>query len=198
MNKKSILVGIAVLLLAVVGGIAGATYSRYISSASTTPTAQVAKWAVKVNDTDITSNSAKTITAPAITWEQSNYIDDNVIAPSRKGTFELKIDPSGSQVAVLYTLKIDEKAFSQYPQIKIESVKVDEQQLSKDESSGLYSSKITLDEVKKNTVKTVKVTLTWNEDTQYNETDTTIGNTITNFDIPIEITVQQYLGEASE
>ncbi len=196
MNKKSILVGIAVLLLAVVGGIAGATYSRYISSASTTPTAKVAKWIVKVNDTDITSNSAKTITAPAITWEQSNYIDDNVIAPSRKGTFELKIDPSGSQVAILYTLKIDEKAFSQYPQIKIESVKVGEEVLSKGED-GLYSSTITLDEVKKNTVKTVKVTLTWNEDTQYNTADTTIGNTITNFDIPIEITVQQYLGEAS-
>ena len=54
MEKRNyILVGIAAILLCLVGGVVGATFSRYTSQATATPTAKVAKWQVKVNDQNI-------------------------------------------------------------------------------------------------------------------------------------------------
>ena len=63
MNKKTLLVVATGILLAVAGAGVGATFSRYTSEATATPEAKVAKWAVKVGETDISNGSNKTFNA---------------------------------------------------------------------------------------------------------------------------------------
>ena len=189
MNKKSILVGIAVLLLAVVGGIAGATYSRYISSASTTPTAKVAKWKVTVNNVDITGKS-ETFEAP-ITWEENENIANDVIAPGRKGTSTLTIDPSGSQVAVKYSIKIGDLtgANGEYTNpVEVESIQVDGVTLEYDETTKTYSKDLELTELKP---QDVKVNVIWK--TTNDENDTAAGVAEPTISIPLTVTAEQFI-----
>ena len=190
MNKKSILVGIAVLLLAVVGGIAGATYSRYISSASTTPTAKVAKWVVKVNNTDITQAGTTTFQAP-ITWEENENIAEGVIAPGRTGTATLTIDPSGSQVAVKYSITIgDMTSTGSTNPIEIESVTITDPTETNLENSGkTYSKVLGLNDLKAHTV-TIKVK--WNS-TFNDENDTAAGVEAPTISIPLTVTAEQFI-----
>lgn len=192
MKKRSTLILVAVLLL--LGGIGTLgfyTFSRYTSTATGSDTAKVAPWVVKVNGDDIVLNN--TFTSNDITWSESEYISDGYIAPSRTGEFGIVIDPSGSKVAMEYSVVIDESAMANYSQINITGVKVGGTALTED-ANGAYTGIITLEEVEANTTKSLTVSIEWTNSEANNESDTTIGSTIDEIQIPVTVTVSQYLG----
>lgn len=184
-NKTIFIVGgilIAIVLVCVVGY----TYSRYTSQATGTATAKVANWAIQVNDTDIVQNAEFTLDDSYITWSDSEYVEDGYIAPGSTGTMRIRIDASGSQVAVKYTVTIDDSALDSYSQIKI--TKVNNQPVSGDTYSGI----IALDDV--DTPVEIPIEITWTNDDGTNASDTTIGSTVDTLEIPITVTAEQYLG----
>lgn len=188
-KKRSMAVVVVVLLLVLIaGGVVTFTRSRYQSSATGSDTAKVAPWVVKVNDTDIVANN--TFTADSITWAENENVSDGYIAPGRVGTFEIVIDPSGSKVAMEYEVAIDDSALDSYSQISITSVKVGETVLTAD-ADGNYTGTISLAEVEANTKKTITVTIEWENDEANNESDTTIGSTAGDIEIPVTVTVSQ-------
>ena len=98
--KKWTFVALVVfLLIALIGG----TYTRYTSTASGTGTAQVAKWAVKINDTNIVSNDTFTLTFNEV---ENNDVVDGKIAPSSTLYADFVVDPTGSEVAVDYSFSL--------------------------------------------------------------------------------------------
>lgn len=91
---------------------AGGTFAKYTSSASGTDSAQVAKWDVTVNGTQI----ATTGTAPTVSFDLFNTIKDtdktaetdvkaNMIAPGTTGSFDLVI-ANNSDVNAKYDLTL--------------------------------------------------------------------------------------------
>lgn len=100
--KKGVI--LAVALIAVIA-ITGITYSRYVSTATVNGTVDIAKWSIKLNDTDIsTTPTTKNV---VLTYEANEFVKDDTIAPGTRATFDVVLDPTGSEVAVDYSLNID-------------------------------------------------------------------------------------------
>lgn len=185
-NKKIIILVVILLLLALTSGIVATTYARYVSRATGTGDAKVATWAVQVNETNIVQNSTFALDSSFVTWSDSEYIADGYIAPSRTGTFKIKLDTTGSKVAVNYTIQIDTSSLDSYDQIQI--TKVNNQPLSGDSYSGIIS----LDDV--DTPIEIPVEISWTNSDANNTSDTSIGSTVDTLSIPVTVTVEQYLG----
>ncbi len=98
-NKKLLIVAILLLLITV----SFTTYAIYKSTASGDATINTAAWVVKVNDTDITTSAHNTFTVDTITWTTS-IGQNNKIAPGDKGTVDIEIDATGSEVNVYYEI----------------------------------------------------------------------------------------------
>jgi hypothetical protein len=81
------------------------TYSRYVADTTGNIDVLFAKWQLLVSNTDITTNSASTITfVPTI--EQNPNVAANTMAPSSKGYFDIAIDPSNVGVSFKYTINL--------------------------------------------------------------------------------------------
>ena len=100
-RKYTILALVVFALIAVIGG----TYSRYSSTGTANATVGVAKWAVQLNGKDISSASA--VVTPSLTYAANDNVAANKLAPGRTATFDVELDPTGSEVAIDYTLKIN-------------------------------------------------------------------------------------------
>ena len=98
-RKMTFIILAIFILIATIGG----TYSRYTSTGSGTGTAQVAKWAVKINNVDIVNNNSFTVTFNEV--ENANVVDGK-IAPASELYADFVIDPTGSEVAVDYDFQL--------------------------------------------------------------------------------------------
>lgn len=185
-KKKLVLVLGVLLLVLFTGGIVAFTYSRYINNSVGTADAKVATWKVLINDTDVVQNANFSFDGDYITWSDSDYIEDGYIAPSRTGTMKIKLDTTGSKVAVKYTISIDSTALNEYNQIKITKV-------NNESATGTYTGIIPLSSV--DTPVEIPIEISWLNQEGTNASDTTIGSTVENLQIPITVTVEQYLGE---
>ena len=99
-TKWTLLALVMFLLVAVIGG----TYTRYTSTASGDATIDVAKWAVKINDEDITAQN--TFTVASFKEVPNNYVVDGKIAPNTLLYADFEIDPTGSEVAIDYQFEL--------------------------------------------------------------------------------------------
>lgn len=79
------------------------TYAKYQTTATETANMQIARWKIKVNNQDITSNStiANTIT-PIFSGNENTK--DGVIAPRSEGYFDIVIDTTDIDVSFRYEI----------------------------------------------------------------------------------------------
>ena len=98
-RKMTFIILAIFILIATIGG----TYSRYTSTGSGSLSADVAKWAVKINNTDIVDESTFTVTFNEVT--NANVVDGK-IAPGSSLYADFIIDPTGSEVAVDYSFNL--------------------------------------------------------------------------------------------
>ena len=94
-RKMTFIILAIFILIATIGG----TYSRYTSTGSGTGTAQVAKWAVEINDTDIVSNNSFNVTFQEVA---NDHVVDGKIAPASRLYADFVVDPAGSEVSIDY------------------------------------------------------------------------------------------------
>ena len=100
--KKMVLV--AIILITVVALVSG-TYSKYTNTATGTATLDIAKWSVKIDDTQMNAISSGALSVP-LTYTANSYVKANKIAPGGSATFTLVIDPTDSEVAIDYDISI--------------------------------------------------------------------------------------------
>ena len=117
-NKKAAV--LALLGVTALGAYAiSGTYAKYISTASGSDTAQVAKWSFKVGDTDITGTASNTFTFDLFDEDKVyNYTDscgntddalvadgesNAIIAPGTCGSFEIELE-NDSEVTAAYKI----------------------------------------------------------------------------------------------
>lgn len=103
-SKKIMSTAALVLLLVVTSGVIAFTYSRYTSGATGSVGVTIAAWKVKVNTTDITANNTFTLTAG--NFANNTYVKDNLIAPGVTATIPVKIDATGAEVTMEYTITV--------------------------------------------------------------------------------------------
>lgn len=102
-NKKRIILFILLLILLVFMVIlVGGSYSKYLTQVEGKGVIEVAKWAFLVNGetASITNiNLAKTY--------NEETLSQNTIAPGTSGSFDIKIDTTGSEVGINYDVKFE-------------------------------------------------------------------------------------------
>lgn len=104
--KKRMKMVIAFVLLTVSLSLMSNTYSRYIADTNGDVDIEFAKWQILVNNNDIINSSISEINfTPTI--EQNQNIEDNFIAPSSKGYFDINIDYTNVDVSFNYTITLN-------------------------------------------------------------------------------------------
>lgn len=101
-KKRIILLILLLILLVFMFLLGGGSYSKYLTQVEGKGVIEVAKWAFLVNGqtASITNiNLAKTYKAETLA--------ENTIAPGTSGSFDIKIDTTGSEVGINYDVKFE-------------------------------------------------------------------------------------------
>lgn len=106
-RRKKILLFSALFFLVVCFYFMQETYAKYVTTSEGKINAKIARWNIKVNETDI-KNNASLAQDIIPTFEKSKNIAENVIAPTIKGYFDLNIDASAVDVSFTYNILIEE------------------------------------------------------------------------------------------
>ena len=91
-------------------GLMSNTYSRYVANTTGDVELAFAKWQILLNNEDITNGTTSTLDITPVIEENQNT-ENNTIAPSSKGYFDVNIDPSN--VGVSFNYKIDLKVLNE-------------------------------------------------------------------------------------
>ena len=164
-------------------------------------------WAIKVNGVDISSgeeNLTFTMTEDNLQYMPSNSVKDGKIAPGRQACFEIIIDPTNTDVSILYTLKIK---LSEITEAKMSLVQV-ENYFQKDGSTDevtnetvytgteSHTAVITIGKINEKYINHIKLYFEWSNLEENNESDSTLGATDSaKLSVPLEINLKQYTGE---
>lgn len=101
MNKKrNILIIVLILLAMMISFLGGKTFSKYLSEIQGSGTAEIANWVFKVNGKEDSVQSVNLLS----TYHNETLIN-NKVAPGTKGSFNIVIDATGSEVGVDYEVK---------------------------------------------------------------------------------------------
>ena len=112
MKKRSRIVSLGVLALTLTmmsTCLMGSTMARYVTEVTGEAKAVVAAWSFKADSKDSVGETFTEINLGDTTHRQaydSGDIADDVIAPGTKGSFNIVIDGSGSEVGIDYAVKI--------------------------------------------------------------------------------------------
>ena len=84
------------------------TYAKYFTQANGIVEETIGAWIVKVNDTNIaTESTVENFTINALKYNSNDYVLEGKIAPGLLGYFDITIDATEASVAVRYDVTID-------------------------------------------------------------------------------------------
>lgn len=204
--KKLLTILVLIMLIVSLFQVAN-MYALYKEQLESEYTNLLGVWAIKVNGSDISSgeeNLTFTMTEDNLTYLENTKIKDNKIAPGRQVCFEIIIDPTNTDVSILYTLNIK---LSEILSAKLNLVKVENYFQKDGEVEQVNNDKIftdiethqavipinTINEKYKNHIK---LYLEWTNDETRNESDSELGGTENaKISVPLELNLKQYTGE---
>lgn len=171
------------------------TYGLFESKKEIDIDKSVAKWNIYINDNNL--NTTETFTIDNFTFQETDTVAKDKIAPGILGWFDILIDARDTQVSIIYEITFD---FTSLPSnITVEKIEeINGREIIKT-GPNTYSNYITLEDINDNLKDTIRVYIKWNNDEENNENDTNIGIIKNNsIKIPVSITVSQYLNDTIE
>ena len=204
--KKLLTILVLIMLIITFFQIAN-MYALYKEQLQSDYTNLLGVWAIKVNRVDISSgeeNLTFTMTEDNLQYMPSNSVKDGKIAPGRQACFEIIIDPTNTDVSILYTLKIK---LSEITEAKMSLVQV-ENYFQKDGSTDevtnetvytgteSHTAVIPIGKINEKYINHIKLYFEWSNLEENNESDSTLGATDSaKLSVPLEINLKQYTGE---
>lgn len=163
------------------------SYGLFETKVYTESDLKIASWHISVNDSDITGEN-KTFRVNNITYKDHSGKETQKFAPGVTGTFILVIDPKDTEVSFKYEL--DTKLISDYSQISITNIEgINNTNLTLE--NGVYSNVMTVKDIKNNKKDYIKITFSWENNDDNNESDSLIGSNLESLEIPINIKFTQ-------
>lgn len=152
-------------------------------------------WTIKLNEKNISNGITETFTLNNMIYDESNEnIENGYIAPGKSGYFDIVLDPSGTDVAISYEInvRLDECTYPNNIKLSVENTSTDG---GVEVIGNTFKGLISLNDIKNNKTITLKLTLIWENNEEFNESDTKLGTIEANkLKIPITITLNQYQG----
>ena len=162
------------------------TYALFETNVTGTKTLDISDWSILLNDIDV--SQSRTINLSDFHYTNGIHTRSNRFAPGSSAYFDLEIDASDCQVSVEYELEIDDSEIEDYPNIYFSITDMDTNQ---ELDSNTYNGTILLSSQDREV--RLRITLIWDDDPDYDETDTSlIGESLA---FTINADFKQYLGE---
>ena len=162
------------------------TYGLFETNAVALKNLDIGMWQILVNDVDvITSN---TISLDDFNYSASQHTEDGYFAPGMNLYFDVVIDMTSTDVSVLYELEIDDTDIQDFDNIYFSILDVDSNQIL---NSNSYDGISLLSD--NGRIKTLRIYLNWDNDPDYDESDSSLINE--ELDFTISASFMQYLGE---
>ncbi len=155
----------------------------------------IGKWVIKVNNETITEAEVEEIDITNFNYSTSSLVENGYIAPGGTAFFDLVVDATECDVAVLYTvdLNLDETDYDD--NISFNLMEIGGNTVVRTDEYA-YSGIIPLSSIQNGDTKTLRVNITWLDVATYNDSDTELGKVEdSKLLIPIKFHAQQYLGE---
>ncbi len=197
-KKKKILILLLILILLFF--ILRYAYSKYVNQVDISKDVNVAQWNVKINDQDITQDVHEFLIKD-FTWNEESHVQKPKVAPGMQGYFNLKVDTTGTEVSIKYTIEIDESKLREISDINLRVTGLEKddvkQEMQFDEDGKIIIETIKkLDEIKSDPIDNLKIDVVWeNLDTEEgNKNDSKASELAgTKIQMPIKVNVIQYL-----
>lgn len=175
------------------------TYALFYSETQGVVKQANATWRIYVNNQDITANSSNKFTIDSFEIDENSHVAEGKIAPGVTGNFFIIIDPKKTDVSIKYSIQLDKEYLinDKISIVSVEEVEGGNTLTRTDETT--YTGLISLSDIKAGKTNKIKVRLSWENDEDNNQMDTTLG-TLKGYtvNIPINVTATQYLGETIE
>ena len=166
-------------------------------------------WAIKVNDVDISSgeeNLTFNMTEDHLTYVDSDRVKSQKIAPGAQAYFDIVIDPTNTDVSILYKLKIklEEIETAKFKLVNVENYfqkSGETEQIVNDDvytnnETNEHQAVIPLTRINDQCLNYVRLYFEWEDVEENNQTDSELGQTENaKILIPLEINLKQYTGE---
>ena len=168
------------------------TLALFETDANGDVNSDVGKWVIKVNNETITNSENETIDVDSFVYTSNPHVESGYIAPGGTAYFDLTVDASDCDVAVLYDIDLNLGSTGYDSNISFELE--DSAHTVVRTGEYVYSGIIGLNAL--STPRTVRIYVTWDDVASYNESDTELGKVEDSLlTVPIKFHARQYLGE---
>ena len=192
-SKRKIMLLLSFLSLFVCLYFVSDTYAKYLTRASAGVTGQVAKWNIKVNNTNVRNNDTLTNVITPV-FAGSQHVAANVIAPTVTGYFDLQLDASDVDVSFTYNISVTRNA--NLRDFVVTGYQVDSGTTNSVDVS-VETPTISDDILITDTTRThtIRVFIGWNDDADTQELnnaqDTTVTGTYDNINLTVNLSFVQ-------
>lgn len=191
MKKLLILTFFAILLFALLIS----TYGIFESGLLQDAQIKIAPWEITINDSIVT-NESKTFNINNIVWNNSKNVLSGKVAPGMDGYFDIVIDPKNTGVSIRYDVTYDIDYLNElnhaFKVTKVEEINYNNLILT---DKYTYTGIINLNDINSSIKHIIRTYVKWEDIIDNGDNDYLTGTTNTTFEIPIDISVIQYLGE---
>lgn len=155
----------------------------------------IGKWVIKVNNETITNAEEEEIEITNFQYSSSSLVESGYIAPGGTAYFDLVVDATECDVAVLYSVDLNLDAVSYDTNISIRLEDLDGSSVVRT-GEYVYSGIIDLASIHNEETRTLRIHIRWDDVAANNASDTELGEVEdSKLTIPIKFHASQYLGE---
>lgn len=206
--KKLLRILVLIMLIITLFQIAN-MYALYKDQLEGEYTSLLGVWSIKVNETDVSSgeeNLTFNMTEDNLTYVNSDHVKSQKLAPGAQAYFEIIIDPTNTDVSVLYTLhiKLEDVTEAKLKLVNIENYfqkPGETEQLTNDEvytdsEINEHEAIIPLARINDQYLNHIRLYFEWENVEENNASDSALGQTENaKINIPLEMNLKQYTGE---
>ena len=206
--KKLLRILVLIMLIITLFQIAS-MYALYKDQLEGEYTSLLGVWAIKVNETDISSgdeNLTFNMTEDNLTYVDSDHVKSQKMAPGTQAYFDITIDPTNTDVSILYTLniKLDAVTTAKLKLVKVENYfqktgeaeQVTNDEVYTDTETNEHTAVIPVTKINDKYLNHIRLYFEWENIEENNESDSELGQTENaKILIPLEINLKQYTGE---
>lgn len=197
-NYKIILWLIVIIFGIITFGILKNTFALFENNAYAIANTDIGKWVIKLNNNLISDGVLEELSIDNFIYEEKDTVESGYIAPGTSAYFDLVFDATDCDVAVKYDIEFlfDQMDYSDNISVSVTQTGSND---SIQTSENTYSGLIDLDSIINKELITLRISITWEDIEEFNESDTLLGTTENNsLSVPIQIRAIQYLGEEIE
>ena len=192
-NKHNIIVIILLFLTFIsLYVLSNKTYTSYESLVDDEITLDIATWKILIENQNIVK-ATEDIKLSDIEFDNT-HVAEGKVAPGSTGTINFEIDPTTTQVAIEYNIKIDDHTVDPNILLVVKSISSSKGNLTKEED-GSYSGVFSLDDIKSGENQKVSISVEWPNDETFNDRDSQIGlEEAEPIYLTMELMAKQYTG----